>query len=132
MKSTIISSLVLLVFLSSCQKETVELKEPAPTSQAVSVNKIVYLDYFLQEVSMGDKQKLVITTTLNEATPKEIQVNYVVFMNGVLTQVKVVVPAGLTKYTFETSPYVSTVPFEIVDIFVTYQSAGWTIRYAKP
>ncbi|HMJ48666.1 MAG TPA: hypothetical protein VK498_15145, partial [Ferruginibacter sp.] len=118
----------------SCQKEHIDAIEPVASTQVVvaPVNKIVYLDYFLQEVPVDGKQKLVITSTLSEPAPKEIQVNYLVFLNTVITQVKVVIPAGRTNNIYETQPYTSSVPFEINDLFVTSDNVGWTIRYAKP
>lgn len=133
MKSTITICFSLLLLLASCQKEAVQLIEPIVTQQVVATgSKIVYLDYFLQEVPVNAKSKLVITTTLSKPTPKEIKVNYVVYLNGVFTQVKVVVPAGRTNFIFETLPYNTTVPFVINDVLVTSDNDGWVFRIPKP
>ena len=133
MKSTITTCLALLVILSSCQKENIEKTEPVTPPQVVApVSKIVYLDYFLEEVTVGGKQKLVVTTTLSQPAPTEIKINYVVYLNTVFTQVKVVVPAGVTSNVYETAPYVSAVPFKINDVFVTCEMSDWTIRFPKP
>lgn len=133
MKSMIPGCISLLFLFSSCTKESVQL-ETTPTQQVAvtPVNKMVYVDYNLQEVPVNGKMKLVIITTLSQATPKDINVNYVVYLNNTFTQVKVVVPAGRTNYIFETLPYLTNVPFIINDVLLTSENDGWIFRYPKP